>query len=87
MKVYAVKARVRLVPEVPDTQDVVTSLLAAALQASHAVETLKALAAEHGDADPTDLEDVKEAIKTMTDVRARLLRDADWLAGCAQPPY
>lgn len=58
-------------------QDMATSLLAAAIQASHALEKLEQLAADHPNAEPAARADLADAIATMTRVRTRLIRDAD----------
>lgn len=70
----------------PDRQDLVSLLLAGAVQASHAIEQLHRLAAGNPGADPAAAAEVAEAITTMNEVRARLLRDADVISDGSTPP-
>ena len=66
-----------LPPEVRDEQDVVTALLATAVQAGHIVEQLRAFAAADPDTDQQATDDVAQAITTMNAVRRELLQAAD----------
>jgi hypothetical protein len=63
-----------------DELDLSTYLLVGALQASRAIEQLNNLAASCPGADPAAAADIAQAIRTMTDVRSRLIRDADHVA-------
>lgn len=60
-------------------RDLVSSLLCGALQASHALDQLKKLAAQSPDSDPTALNQVTDAISTMARVRSALIHNADRL--------
>jgi pyridoxal biosynthesis lyase PdxS len=63
-----------------DRHDVTMLLLAGAMQAEETIRRLQDLAALHRDADPTAPDQVAEAIATMTQIRDRLIRDADSIA-------
>lgn len=60
-----------------EVQDVVTALLYAAIEASHAVDRLHQLALVYADTDPVAAADVADAIAAMSEVRATMIRDAD----------
>jgi hypothetical protein len=68
------------------TQDLVTLLLHGALQASHALDRLHGLASDPANTDPTAMDDVTDAIATMSRVRSALISNADRLTGSPSRP-
>jgi hypothetical protein len=61
-------------------QDLVTLLLHGALQISHALDELHRLAHDPANTDPGGLDQVSDAIVSMTRARTALLRNADHLS-------
>jgi hypothetical protein len=70
--------------QVPDVQDLITSLLHGAVQAGDTLERLDRLAALCPEADLTSAADLAVAMQLMREVRSMLIRCADELA--AGPP-
>ncbi|MFI1990968.1 hypothetical protein [Actinoplanes sp. NPDC020271] len=66
-------------PDGDAVQDLVNHLLHGALQISHALDELHKLAHHPAITDPDGLDQVSDAITTMTRARTALLRDADRL--------
>lgn len=62
-----------------ELQDLVTSLLHGAMQASHALGQLEKLAGQASDSDPISGDQIAEAISTMARVRSALIHNADRL--------